>query len=176
MATKHDVRVTEATASATLFRAVCACSCGWSGAAEATHEPAALAEAARARVEHLLEAHPEQTPSAFFRPRAHARYHHPRSVSVATAHGRRWSRHAACACGWTETVRAGSPRGAARAARARHTAHVQLQTGRTPNRDYLVLVAVVLVVAAIFVAMAVAVIQAAGGDPSNLLDLGGGLG
>lgn len=176
MATKHDVQVTEATASATVFRAVCACSCGWSGAAQATSEPTALAEAARARVEHLLGAHPGQAPSAFLRPRAHARYLHPRSVSVATAHGRRWSRHAACACGWTDTVRAGSPEAAARAARARHTAHVQLQTGRTPTRDYLVLVAVVLVVAAIIVAMALAVVEAAGGTPSDLLDLGGGLG
>ncbi|WP_148613876.1 hypothetical protein [Nocardioides rubriscoriae] len=172
MATKYDVRVTEASASATVFRTIYACSCGWSGAAEAPREAAALAAAARARVDHLLDAHPQQTPSAFLRPRTHARYRHMRSLSAASQHGRRWSRHAACACGWTDTVRAGSPEAAARAARARHESHVQLQTGRTPTRDYLVMAAVVLVVAAVLVAMAVAAIQAAGGDPRDLTDLG----
>ncbi|MDO9457262.1 hypothetical protein [Nocardioides sp.] len=176
MATKYDVRVTEASASATRFHAVCACSCGWYGNAEATREPVALAEAARERVEHLLEAHPKQTPSAFFRPRAHARYKHPRSLSAASPHGKRWSRYAACACGWTDTVKAGSPDGAARVARARHRAHVQLQTGRTPWRDYAVMALVVLVVVGLCVALAVVAIEAAGGDPKDLTDLGSLLG
>lgn len=172
MGTRYDVRVTEATVSETSFRAVCACSCGWSGAAEAAREPAALAAAARERVDHLLQAHPDQTPSAFFRPRAHARYQHPRSISAATRHGKRWSRYAACACGWTDTVRAGSPEGAVRLARARHGDHVQLQTGRTPVRDYAVMAAVVLVVTAVLVALAVVAVEAAGGDPGDLRDIG----
>ncbi|MEO9323214.1 hypothetical protein ABFT23_06960 [Nocardioides sp. C4-1] len=174
MSTKYDVRVTEATASATTFTTICSCSCGWQGRAEADREPVALAEAARERVDHLLEAHPKQAPSAFFRPRAAARYRHPRSVSVATQHGRRWSRYAACACGWTATVRAGSPAGAARVARARHGEHVQLQTGRTPWRDYLVMVFVVLVVAGVLAGLAIVAVSAAGGDPTdvgNLQDL-----
>lgn len=168
MATKYDVRVTEATVSESQFRTECACSCGWTGSAEAAREPHALAAAAAERVEHLLDAHPRQAPSAFFRPRAAARYRHPRSISAATQHGKRWSRYAACACGWTDTVRAGSPEGAARAARAHHRAHVQLQTGRSPWRDYVVLVSIVLVVAGVLAALAIVTITAAGGDPSDL--------
>lgn len=172
----YDVQVTEATSSATSFRAVCTCTCGWSGEAEAAREPVALAEAARARVEHLLDAHPRQAPSAFLRPRAHARYRHPRSISAATRHGKRWSRYAACACGWTDTVRAGSADGAARVARAHHRDHVQLQTGRTPVRDYAVMALVVLVVAAVLLTLAVVAVDAAGGDPRDLTDLGSLLG
>ena len=46
-------------------------------------------------------------------------------------------------------MRAGSADGAARVARAHHRDHVQLQTGRTPLRDYAVMALVVLVVAAV---------------------------
>lgn len=176
MATKYDVRVTGATVSDEQFSTTCACSCGWQGSAAAPREPSALAAAAAERVEHLLEAHPKQAPSSFFRPRAAARYRHPRSVSVATRHGKRWSRYAACACGWTDTVRAGSPEGAARAARAHHRAHVQLQTGRTPWRDYVVMLSIVLVVAGVLAAIAVVAINSAGGDPKDLANLGSLLG
>ena len=169
MATKHDVRVAETSATPECFRAVCVCSCGWSGEAEAAREPQALAAAARTRLEHLLEAHPRQAPSAFLRPRAHARYRHPRSISAATGQERRWSRHAACACGWTDTVRGRSPEAAARVARAHHGAHVQLQTGRTPPRDYAVMAAVVLVVGGVLATALLLAITAAGGDPGSLL-------
>lgn len=171
MASKHDVRVTEATASATTFRTTCACTCGWSGETEAASEAAALAAAARLRVEHLLAEHPRQQPSSFLRPRAHAHYRHPRSTSAAVAQQRRWSRHVACACGWTASVRAGSPRASARAARSRHLAHVQLQTGRTPVRDYAVMAAVVLVVTGVLLAAAVATVRVSGGDPADLMDV-----
>ena len=171
MATKYDVSVTEAVIDDAGFTTVCACDCGWQGSAHAEREPKALAEAARERLEHLLEAHPGQAPSTFLRPRAAARYRHPRSVSSATRHGKRFSRYAACACGWTDTVRGHSPEAAGRLARARHRAHVQLQTGRAPWRDYLVLVLVVLVVAAVLGAIAVAAITAAGGDPRDLTDV-----
>lgn len=171
MTTKYDVRVTEATVSDQHFRTQCSCTCGWQGSAEAAREPNALAAAAAERVDHLLQAHPQQAPSGFFRPRAAARYRHPRSVSVATQHGKRWSRYVACACGWTDTVRGGSPEGAARVARAHHRAHVQLQTGRSPWRDYVVMLSVVLVVAGVLVMMAVVAISSAGGDPGDLKDL-----
>jgi hypothetical protein len=171
VATKYDVRVTEALVDDDGFTTVCSCDCGWQGGASAPREPHALAEAARERLEHLLEAHPGQAPSSFLRPRAAARYRHPRSISAATRHGKRFSRYVACACGWTDTVKAGSADSAARAARSRHTAHVQLQTGRTPWRDYAVMLLIVLVVAGVLVGIAIAAITAAGGDPGDLTDV-----
>ncbi|WP_139981477.1 hypothetical protein [Nocardioides litoris] len=171
MSTKYDVSVTAAIVDRDGFHATCSCDCGWQGTAYGDREPLALAEAARERLDHLLQAHPRQSPSARLRPRAAARYRHPRSVSAATAHGRRWSRYVGCACGWTATVRSGSAAAAARSARAKHRAHVTLQTGRAPWQDYLVLLAVLLVVAVVLTIGAVVVVTAAGEDPRDLTDL-----
>lgn len=168
MGTRYDVRVTEAISSATHYDVGCACSCGWSSRRRLADEPQALAAAAGERLAHLLDAHPRQGPSAFVRPRAHARYRHPRTAGVATADGRRWARWTACGCGWSERVRGGSPAATARRARARHRVHLQLQTGRAPWRDYAVMAAVLLVVAGVLLALAVVAIQASGGDPGDL--------
>lgn len=169
MATKYEVRVTAASVTDGRFRTTCACTCGWQGSVEEDRAPAALSAAAKARVDHLLEAHPKQTPSAFFRPRAAARYRHPRSISAAIQQGKRYRRHAACACGWTATVRGRTPRGTGHRARERHQAHVDLQTGRTPGRDYLVMGALVVLMGVLLVGLAMIAVQAGGGDFSSLL-------
>ena len=119
------------------------------------------------RVDHLLEAHPKQAPSSFFRPRAAARYRHPRSLSAATQQGRRWVRYAGCACGWTDTVRGRSAGATAKIARAHHLEHVNLQTGRTPWRDYVVLVALVVLVVVVVGVLAAIAIRSGGGDPTD---------
>ncbi|WP_340536802.1 hypothetical protein [Nocardioides sp. GXZ039] len=71
---KHEVQVTGASVLDGLYRTTCACSCGWTGESEESAEAGALAAAARVRLEHLVAAHPRQSPSSFFRPRAAARY------------------------------------------------------------------------------------------------------
>ena len=171
MGTKYDVSVTEASVIDGHFRTSCVCTCGWQGEAEAVREAKALAAASRVRVDHLLEAHPKQAPSSFFRPRAAARYRHPRSLSAAALDGKRYVRHAACACGWTETVRARSPRATGRLARQHHLAHVNLQTGRTPVRDYVVMGVLVVLIGAIIATLAVVAIRESGGDPGDLTSL-----
>jgi len=165
VATKHTVEVTDASVVDGHFRATCTCTCGWQGGVAATKETVALSAAARARVQHLAADHPEQAPNGFFRPRAAARYQHPRSLSAAARQGKRWRRHAACACGWSDSVLGPSPRATARAARRLHVAHVDLQTGRAPWRDWVVLAVVVVVVLALIVALANEAIVASGGDP-----------
>ncbi|WP_345456631.1 hypothetical protein [Nocardioides marinquilinus] len=160
--------MTEASVDGETYRTTCTCTCGWRGESSATGEAPALAAAARVRVDHLLDAHPRQAPIGFLRPRAAARYRHPRSISAPHQRGKRVQRHVACACGWTASARAGSNRGAARVARRRHTNHVTLQTGRTPLRDYAVMVAVVLGAGAVLVAMFAVAMQASGAELGDL--------
>ncbi|WP_134767177.1 hypothetical protein [Nocardioides sp. 1609] len=173
MATNHDVRVTGASVLDGRYRTTCACTCGWTGESDEARQAGALAEAARIRVDHLLEAHPKQTPSSFFRPRAAARYRHPRSLSAATQQGRRWVRYAGCACGWTHTVHGRSAAATARIARTHHLEHVNLQTGRTPWRDYVVLVALLVLGVAVVGVLAAIAISSGGGDPTDLGSLFG---
>ncbi len=173
MATRHDVQVTGASVLDGRYRTTCACTCGWQGESEEARQAGALAAAAKVRVDHLLEAHPRQAPSAFLRPRAAARYRHPRSISAAAQHGGGWVRYAGCACGWTETVRGRSAAATSKTARMHHLAHVNLQTGRAPSRDYVVLGALVVLAVALVAALAVIAVAASGGDPGDLGSLAG---
>ena len=153
----------------------CACSCGWSGSAEAPREPTPWPRrppSGSSTCSRRTRASSRRRSSG---PGPHARYRHPRSISVATQHGKRWSRHVACACGWTDPGARRLPERQRPGGAGAAPGHVQLQTGRTPVRDFAVMAAVLLVVAGVLVAIAVAAVRAAGGDPGDL-GLGGLLG
>jgi len=168
---KYVVEVTEASVchddSEVTYRTTFACTCGWTGTAGGDTSARAIQGAATARIDHLLEAHPKQAPSTFFRPKARARYVHARAISAAVEESNRFRREAACACGWTGSARGRTADRAGQDARALHRAHLHLETGASPARDYIVLVGLVVVIGVLMVAMAVVAIQASGGDPSS---------
>ena len=170
MATKYEVRVTDASVTGGRYRTTCACTCGWQGTVEDYWAPGALSAAARARGPPPARGAPQASPRVFFRPRAAARYRHPRALDQRPdPAGPALSAPRRVCLRLDHHGPLRSPRGTGHRARERHQAHVDLQTGRTPGRDYLVMAGLVVLMAALLIGLAMIAIQAGGGDFSSLL-------
>lgn len=94
------------------------------------------------------------TPRVVRGPHGHTPY-----IAVAVKEGILWTRTITCSCGWGSAVSERTPYIADKALRSRHRAHVNEFTDRAPLRDYVVLLGLVAVIAAIMIAMATTVID-----------------
>ncbi len=133
-------------------RARTVCPCGWVATLTAADEAQAALAAARARAAHRADAHAPRRIAGWWRrtglsPRAHECHVGP------TSHAGTGFRCAvACSCGWVRECRSAERATLLTGAEREHRRHVTIATGRTPRRDYLVLVAIVLALTGLAIA------------------------
>lgn len=163
MATKFAVEVTTTDVASGRQETTCSCSCGWSLTTTAASASMASQVAARARANHLQDAHPRQSrPSA---PRPAVRRgpsQHTPIMGAAFKDGITWTRSLACRCGWERVASARTPFQADKALRSQHRRHVNEVTDRAPLRDYVLLLVLIAVVGALCLALADVAIRVSG--------------
>lgn len=149
MTTKYLVRLADTTAgAATGHETTVRCTCGWSMTLSGETRAMALQVAGKARTNHLEDAHPDQVVGSPV-----AALGHDLLIGGSTRTDHRWTRQAVCACGWTDSVTERTPDRVAAIVRSRHRDHLVHETGRAPVRDYVVMLALLAVVAVVMVGL-----------------------
>lgn len=155
MATRYMVRVASSTTDASGHGSTVRCTCGWSTLVSAPTSVETIQRASEARADHIADAHPGQV----IRTGPVVATGHELTIGAPTKQDHLWTRHAVCGCTWTATVSERTPDRVATALRARHRDHLIHETGRAPLRDYVVMAALVAVVAVVMLLLFTTVVD-----------------